>query len=82
MVEQNPAPPFGSSKCSATSPFHPRLGDLALDLAKGGRIGVVVALPDKATASYHLHPLGEGRDWCAPKDGTTLRPAPAPAIPS
>ncbi|MBB5934234.1 hypothetical protein FHS42_001260 [Streptomyces zagrosensis] len=81
MVEQNPPqlPSVRGKSCVGT-PFHPRLGDLALDLARGeeGEIGVVVALPDKATASYHLHPLREGHDWCAPANGTTLCPVSAP----
>ncbi|MEU7178709.1 MULTISPECIES: hypothetical protein [Streptomyces] len=63
---------------TVSAPFHPRLGDLALDLTKGGRVGVVVALPDSNTASYHLRPPGGGEDWTAPKDGTTLRPASVP----
>ncbi|WP_229880216.1 hypothetical protein, partial [Streptomyces echinoruber] len=62
---------------SAGAPFHPRLGDLALDLAKGGRIGVVVALPSDSSASYQLRPPSGGEDWRASSDGTTLRPVPA-----
>lgn len=61
------------------TPFHPRLGDLALDLAKGGKIGVVVALPSDTSVSYQLRPPGGGEDWRASKDGTTLRPVPVPA---
>lgn len=57
--------------------FHPRLGDLASDLAKEGRIGVVVALPSTSSASYQLRPLAGGEDWRAKRDGTTLRPVPA-----
>jgi hypothetical protein len=63
---------------SAGAPFHPRLGDLALDLAEGGKIGVVVALPSDTSASYHLRPPGGGEDWRAGKNGWTLRPVPAP----
>ncbi|WP_371677900.1 hypothetical protein [Streptomyces sp. NBC_01276] len=58
-------------------PFHPRLGDLAADLAKGGNIGVVVTLPSDTSASYHLRPPGGGPEWSARADGTTLRPVPA-----
>ncbi|MBQ0827845.1 hypothetical protein [Streptomyces tagetis] len=60
------------------APFHPRLGDLALDLAKGGKIGVVVALPSDSSASYQLRPPGGGEDWRARNDGKTLRPVPVP----
>ncbi|MGA5729843.1 hypothetical protein ACPCI1_14470 [Streptomyces seoulensis] len=58
--------------------FQPRLGDLALDLAKGGRIGVVIALPSDISASYQLRPVQGGDDWRARSDGSTLRPAPVP----
>jgi hypothetical protein len=60
------------------APFHPRLGDLALDLAKGGKIGVCVALPSDSSASYQLRPPGGGEDWRARSDGKTLRPVPVP----
>jgi hypothetical protein len=60
------------------SPFHPRLGDLAVDLAKDGTVGVVVALPSDSSASYQLRPPGGGVDWRARSDGTTLRPVPVP----
>ncbi|GAA4795441.1 hypothetical protein GCM10023220_22290 [Streptomyces ziwulingensis] len=63
----------------ARAPFHPRLGDLALDLAKRGRIGVVVALPGDDSASYQLRPPGGGADWRARSDGATLRSVPVPA---
>ncbi|TGN74551.1 hypothetical protein E5083_20330 [Streptomyces bauhiniae] len=58
--------------------FQPRLGDLALDLAKGGRIGVVIALPSNISASYQLRPVQGGDDWRARSDGSTLRPVPVP----
>ncbi|MGW3263038.1 hypothetical protein [Streptomyces sp. NPDC001056] len=58
--------------------FRPRLGDLALDLAKGGEIGVVVALPSNISASYQLRPAQGGEDWRARSDGSTLRPVPVP----
>lgn len=58
--------------------FQPRLGDLALDLAKGGRIGVVIALPSDISASYQLRPVQGGDDWRARSDGSTLRPVPVP----
>jgi hypothetical protein len=63
---------------SAGVPFQPRLGDLALDLAKGGRVGVIVALPSDSSASYQLRPPGGGEDWRAKSNGTTLRPVPVP----
>ncbi|MET7386516.1 hypothetical protein ACFYPT_19255 [Streptomyces sp. NPDC005529] len=66
------------AELGAGTPFHPRLGDLALDLAKGATIGVVVALPSEASASYHLRPPGGGDDWRARSDGSTLRPVPIP----
>lgn len=58
--------------------FQPRLGDLALDLTKGGRIGVVIALPSDISASYQLRPVQGGDDWRARSDGSTLRPVPVP----
>ncbi|WEH27732.1 ATP-binding protein [Streptomyces sp. AM 3-1-1] len=68
---QSLAPPVGS-------PFRPRLGDLALDLAKDGRIGVVVDIPGDTASSYHLREPGGGGDWRAPGTGATLRPAAVP----
>lgn len=70
--------PASQSALSAGSPFHPRLGDLAIDLAKAGTIGVVVALPSDSSASYQLRPPGGGVDWRARSDGSTLRPVPVP----
>ncbi|MFI1354917.1 hypothetical protein ACH4TV_15310 [Streptomyces sp. NPDC020898] len=70
--------PSRSAALGAGSPFHPRLGDLAVDLAKGGTIGVVVALPSDSSASYQLRPPGGGADWRARSDGTTLRAVPVP----
>ncbi|GHJ22806.1 hypothetical protein TPA0909_44200 [Streptomyces albus] len=67
-----------SGRLPARTPFHPRLGDLASDLARGGRVGVVVELPGTASASYHLRPPGGGPDWRARSDGSTLRPVPIP----
>ncbi|MEV0124210.1 hypothetical protein AB0I16_22225 [Streptomyces sp. NPDC050703] len=67
-----------SAKLSVANTFHPRLGDLALDLAKGGQIGVVVALPSDNAKSYHLRLPGGGGDWRAKPDGTTLRPVSVP----
>ncbi|MEV6165405.1 hypothetical protein AB0L71_26465 [Streptomyces sp. NPDC052052] len=60
------------------TPFQPRLGELALDLAKGGKIGVVVALPSGISASYQLRPVDGGEDWRARSDGSTLCPVPVP----
>lgn len=71
--------PVQGVELNAGAPFHPRLGDLALDLAKGGKIGVVVALPSDSSASYQLRPPGGGEDWRARSDGSTLRPVPVPA---
>jgi hypothetical protein len=68
----------GGAELSVGAPFHPRLGDLALDLAKGGRIGVCVALPSGSSASYQLRPPAGGEDWRARSDGSTLRPVPVP----
>lgn len=70
--------PTSQTTLSAGSPFHPRLGDLASDLAKAGTIGVVVALPSDNSASYQLRPPGGGADWRARSDGSTLRPVPVP----
>jgi hypothetical protein len=70
--------PARSADLIPGSPFHPRLGDLAVDLAKAGRVGVVVALPSDSSASYQLRPPGGGADWRARSDGATLRPMPVP----
>ena len=70
--------PTSQTPLSAGSPFHPRLGDLAIDLAKAGTIGVVVALPSDSSASYQLRPPGGGADWRARSDGSTLRAVPVP----
>ncbi|MGP3990678.1 hypothetical protein [Streptomyces sp. 3N207] len=70
--------PARGAELTAGAPFHPRLGDLALDLAKACRIGVVVALPSDTSASYQLRPPGGGEDWRARSDGSTLRPVPVP----
>lgn len=70
--------PARSDELIPGAPFHPRLGDLALDLAKGGKIGVCVALPSDSSASYQLRPPGGGEDWRARSDGSTLRPVPVP----
>ncbi|MFB7931874.1 hypothetical protein ACFC4C_22515 [Streptomyces sp. NPDC056039] len=70
--------PARGAQLTPGAPFHPRLGDLALDLAKEGRIGVCVALPSDASASYQLRPPGGGADWRARSDGSTLRPVPVP----
>lgn len=78
MADQTSNQPPQTASSSAGAPFHPRLGDLALDLAKEGRIGVVVALPGDDSASYQLRPPGGGVDWRAHSDGRTLRPVPVP----
>ncbi|WP_328969263.1 hypothetical protein [Streptomyces sp. NBC_00239] len=78
MAEQTAVQrPAHEAQLRAGDPFHPRLGDLAADLAKGGNIGVVVTLPSDTSASYHLRPPGGGPEWSARADGTTLRPVPA-----
>ncbi|MDH2389634.1 hypothetical protein QCN29_12685 [Streptomyces sp. HNM0663] len=69
--------PSQSAELGTAAPFYPRLGDLARDTARNGRIGVVVALPRTGTTTYHLRPPGGGDEWSAPADGTTLRPVPA-----
>ncbi|MEU6463493.1 hypothetical protein [Streptomyces sp. NPDC046976] len=71
--KQHPLPSVGLGVGTA---FRPRLGDLAIDLAKAGRTGVVVALPSDTSASYQLRPPGGGDDWRARSDGRTLRPVP------
>ncbi|MET8699152.1 hypothetical protein ABZW10_09815 [Kitasatospora sp. NPDC004723] len=60
------------------SPWTPRLGDLAHDTATGA-VGVVVDVPGEGVYSYHLRPEDAGceKEWTAPKDGSTLRPAAA-----
>jgi hypothetical protein len=70
--------PTRGVELSTGAPFHPRLGDLALDLANGGQIGVVVGLPSDNAKSYHLRLPGGGGDWRAKADGTTLRPVAVP----
>lgn len=71
-------PPARGARLGTGAPFHPRLGDLALDLAKGGDIGVVVELPSGNVKSYHLRLPGGGGDWRARADGKTLRPVGVP----
>ncbi|GAA1149749.1 MULTISPECIES: hypothetical protein [Streptomyces violaceusniger group] len=70
--------PAQGAELSAGTPFRPRLGDLASDLAENGRIGVVVRVPGASSASYHLRPPGGGREWSAPSSGDTLHPVPVP----
>jgi hypothetical protein len=68
------------AELGTAAPFTPQLGDLAADVARSGRVGVVVALPGEDSAtSYHLRPPGGGSAWSAPADGSTLRPVPARA---
>jgi hypothetical protein len=69
--------PSQGTQLGTAAPFYPRLGDLARDTAQDGRIGVVVALPQPGTTTYHLRPPGGGGEWSVPADGTTLRPVPA-----
>jgi hypothetical protein len=79
MAEQtSKQPPTSGGELRAGAPFYPRLGDLALDLAKDGQIGVVVDLPGANAKSYHLRLPGGGGDWRARADGTTLRPVTVP----
>lgn len=70
--------PTRGVELGAGAPIHPRLGDLALDLAKGGQVGVVVDLPSDNAKSYHLRLPGGGGDWRARADGATLRPLAVP----
>ncbi|MFB8394242.1 hypothetical protein [Streptomyces yangpuensis] len=71
--------PSQGGELGTAGPFYPRLGDLARDTAKDGRIGVVVTLPRVGASTYHLRPPGGGDEWSAPADGATLRPVPAQA---
>lgn len=72
--------PSQGTELGTAAPFVPRLGDLAADTARDGRVGVVVALPGEGSATtYHLRPPGGGAEWSAPADGTTLRPVAAQA---
>ncbi|MEU1861831.1 hypothetical protein [Streptomyces gardneri] len=72
--------PSQGAELGTAAPFFPRLGDLAADTAREGRVGVVVTLPGEDSATtYHLRPPGGGPAWSAPADGTTLRPVPAQA---
>ncbi|MFD6421335.1 hypothetical protein [Streptomyces sp. NPDC060198] len=72
-------PPQGV-ELGMAAPFAPRLGDLATDISREGRLGVVVALPGEGSATtYHLRPPGGGAAWSAPADGATLRPVPVKA---
>lgn len=74
---RTPHLPSQGAELGAAAPFYPKLGDLAADVAKGGRVGVVVLLPREGANTYHLRPPGGGDQWSAPADGTTLRPVPA-----
>ncbi|MFE1770603.1 hypothetical protein [Streptomyces sp. NPDC059008] len=69
--------PVQDAELGTTPPFHPRLGDLARDTARKGRVGVVVARPGEGVTTYHLRPPGGGKEWSAPADGTTLKPVPS-----
>lgn len=72
--------PSQGTELGTAAPFVPRLGDLATDSARDGRVGVVVALPGEGSATtYHLRPPGGGAPWSAPADGTTLSPVPVRA---
>ncbi|MEV0444812.1 hypothetical protein AB0I84_04575 [Streptomyces spectabilis] len=59
------------------APFLPRMGDLAADLSRGGRIGVVTGLPSAECADYRLRLPAGDEEWTAPANGTTLTPVPA-----
>lgn len=69
--------PSQGAELGTAAPFHPQLGELAADSAKGGRVGVVVALPGEGVATFHLRPPGGGDEWTARADGATLTPVPA-----
>jgi hypothetical protein len=59
----------------------PRLGDLAADTARHGRIGVVVGVPGEEGSgwlTYQLQPPGGGAEWSAPADASTLRRVASP----
>lgn len=72
--------PSQGAELGTAAPFVPRLGDLATDSARDGRVGVVVALPGEGSATtYHLRPPGGGAPWSAPADGRTLSPVPVRA---
>lgn len=72
-----PQPLREDAELSEAPPFLPRLGDLAHDTSRGGRVGVVVTLPGQETTTYHLRSPSGGNEWSAPADGRTLRPVPA-----
>ncbi|MFF0220545.1 hypothetical protein [Streptomyces vinaceus] len=71
--------PSQGGELGTAGPFYPRLGDLARDAAKDGRIGVVVTLPRVGASTYHLRPPGGDDEWSAPADGATLCPVAAQA---
>ncbi|MEU5158773.1 hypothetical protein AB0G74_04075 [Streptomyces sp. NPDC020875] len=56
--------------------FAPRLGDLALDIGKGGRVGVVTALPGDSRKTYELCSPDGVSTWSSSRDGTSLHPIP------
>jgi hypothetical protein len=58
----------------------PRLGDLALDTAQHGRVGVIVGVPGEEGSdwlTYHLQAPGGGAEWSAPPDASTLWQVPS-----
>ncbi|GAA3110809.1 hypothetical protein [Streptosporangium carneum] len=58
----------------------PQLGDLALDIARNNRIGVVVGIPGEEGSewlTYHLQAPGGGMEWSALADASTLRRLPS-----
>ncbi|WP_324794589.1 hypothetical protein SJX93_17260 [Streptomyces cyaneofuscatus] len=78
--QRSPHVPSRVAGLGTAALFVPRLGDLAMDNARDGRVGVVVAVPGEGSATtYHLRPPGGGAPWSALADGTTLSPLPMKA---
>ncbi|WP_256790315.1 MULTISPECIES: adenosylhomocysteinase [Frankia] len=71
----------GPGAADVTLRSWPRLGDLALDTAQRGRVGVIVGVPGEEGSdwlTYHLRPIGGGTEWSAAADASTLQPVPSP----
>lgn len=78
MSERTKQQPTKSAQLNPGSPFFPQLGELAADLAKGGHVGVVVAVPGQQSTSYQLRPVNGGEDWRVRADARSLRAVPVP----
>ncbi|AZK94276.1 MULTISPECIES: hypothetical protein [Streptomyces] len=81
MTRRGDARPRPSGEDPGTTPlFRPLLGDLVLDTGKGGRVGVVIALPGDGRKTYQLCSSDGAEKWSAAQDGASLQPVPPEAV--